>query len=68
MTAEFSTLAGLLRRLNEALATLEPAAASIGVPPAVDDERRQSATHKLVPQVRGDCAVGRRRRRGNEHR
>lgn len=57
MTAEFSTLAGLLRRLNEALATLEPAAASIGVPPAVDDEWRQLLMHKLVPQARGDVPL-----------
>ena len=31
MTADFSTLAGLIRRLSDALAALEPQAATIGV-------------------------------------
>lgn len=57
MTAEFSTLSGYLRRLNEALAALEPAAASIGVSPAVDAEWRQLLLHKLVPQARGDVPL-----------
>lgn len=57
MTAEFSTLAGLIRRLNEALAALEPVAAAIGVPPAGDAEWRQLLTHKLAPQTRGNVPL-----------
>jgi len=52
MSADFTTWAAAVRRLDEGLAALAPAAAQIGVPPPADRPWFDLLEHKLRPQTR----------------
>jgi len=51
MTTDFESFAGQIRRLAQALATLEPAAATVGVAPPDGQEWFDLLHRKLLPQL-----------------
>ncbi len=51
MSADFASFAARLKRLERALAALEPAVALIGLPPPRQEEWFQLLTNKLLPQL-----------------
>jgi hypothetical protein len=57
MSADFTTWAAAVRRLDEALTGLAQAAVSIGVPPPVDRLWFDLLEHKLRPQTRGEAPL-----------
>lgn len=54
MTADFHAWADQVKRLCRALAALEPAAQSIGVPPPAGQEWFELLRHKLLPQLESE--------------
>jgi len=53
MSSDFRAFAGEVRRLDRALAALQPAAASVGVEPPEGQEWFELLRHKLLPQLEG---------------
>ncbi len=51
MPADYKSFTGQMRRLHQALAALEPAAASIGIPPPQGEEWHALLTNKLLTQL-----------------
>ena len=54
MTADFRTLANLVRQLDRALAAVLPKGESIGVPPPIEDDWFELLRYKLLPQAEGE--------------